>query len=88
VALLATGFNSKPSKSHDSARSKMLNADRPKDWTTRVDYRNGMVHIRAEVLEKPDGGAPTTWTSPSETLFGNSRATFGARLSDSTTIKT
>jgi quercetin dioxygenase-like cupin family protein len=27
-----------------------------------VDYRNGTVHIRAEVLEKPDGGAPTTWT--------------------------
>ncbi|HVK12744.1 MAG TPA: hypothetical protein VM597_28595 [Gemmataceae bacterium] len=40
----------------------MLNAERPKDWTAPVDYRNGTVHIRAEVLEKPEGGAPTTWT--------------------------
>jgi NADPH:quinone reductase-like Zn-dependent oxidoreductase len=27
-----------------------------------VDYRNGTVHIRAEVIEKPAGGTPTTWT--------------------------
>lgn len=54
--------NSKPSKSHYYVRDKMLNADRPKDWTSPVDYRNGTVHIRAEVLEKPEGGAPTTWT--------------------------
>ncbi len=54
--------NSKPSKSHYYVRDKMLNADRPKDWTTPVDYRNGTVHIRAEVIEKPEGGAPTTWT--------------------------
>jgi hypothetical protein len=54
--------NSKPSKSHYYVRGKMLNAERPKDWTSPVDYRNGTVHIRAEVIEKPDGGAPTTWT--------------------------
>ena len=30
--------------------------------TSPVDYRNGTVHIRAEVIEKPEGGAPTTWT--------------------------
>lgn len=54
--------NSKPSKSHYYVRGKALNADRPKDWTTPADYRNGTVHIRAEVLEKPGGGAPTTWT--------------------------
>jgi hypothetical protein len=54
--------NSKPSKSHYYVRGKMLNADRPKDWTSPVDYRNGTVHIRAEVIEKPAGGAPTTWT--------------------------
>lgn len=53
---------SKPSKSHYYVRDKMLNADRPKDWTTPVDYRNGTVHIRAEVIEKPDGGTPTTWS--------------------------
>ncbi len=54
--------NSKPSQSHYYVRDKMLNADRPKDWTSPVDYRNGTVHIRAEVLEKPEGGVPTTWT--------------------------
>jgi len=27
-----------------------------------VDYRNGTVHIRAEIIEKPAGGQPTTWT--------------------------
>ena len=54
--------NSKPSKSHYYVKGDMLNADRPKDWTTPVDYRNGTVHIRAEVLEKPAGGEPTTWT--------------------------
>jgi hypothetical protein len=54
--------NSKPSKSHYYVRDKALNADRPKDWTSPVDYRNGTVHIRAEVLEKPAGGAPTTWS--------------------------
>src|SRR4051812_50071979 len=53
--------NSKPSKSHYYVRDKMLNADRPKDWTSPVDYRNGTVHIRAQVLEKPAGGAPTPW---------------------------
>jgi hypothetical protein len=54
--------NSKPSKSHYYVRGKMLNADRPKDWTRPVDYRNGTVHIRTEVVEKPPGGEPTTWT--------------------------
>jgi hypothetical protein len=54
--------NSKPSKSHYYVRDKMLNADRPENWTSPVDYRNGTVHIRTEVIEKPDGGAPTTWS--------------------------
>jgi hypothetical protein len=54
--------NSKPSKSHYYVKADKLNPDRPKDWTHPVDYRNGTVHIRAEVLEKPDGGEPTTWT--------------------------
>jgi len=54
--------NSKPSKSHYYVKGDRLNAKRPKDWTSPVDYRNGTVHIRLEVLEKPPGGAPTTWT--------------------------
>jgi hypothetical protein len=54
--------NSKPNKSHYPIRGKMLNPDRPKDWVQPVDYRNGTVHIRIEVIEKPAGGEPTTWT--------------------------
>ena len=54
--------NSHPSKSHYYVTGDMLNSRRPKDWTSPIDYRNGTVHIRLEVLEKPPGGAPTTWT--------------------------
>lgn len=54
--------NSKPSKSHFYVKDKLLNAERPKDWTAPVDYRNGKVYIRLEVIEKPTGGAPTTWS--------------------------
>jgi len=54
--------NSKPSKSHYYVKGDMLNKDRPTDWTAPVDYRNGTVHIRLEVLEKPAGGEPTTWS--------------------------
>src|SRR5262245_7041048 len=52
---------STPSKSHYYVKGPMLNPDRPRDWTSPVDYRNGSVHIRAEILEKPPGNAPTTW---------------------------
>lgn len=54
--------NSTPNKSHFYVKHDMLNPHVPKDWTSPVDYRNGTVHIRLEVLEKPAGGAPTTWT--------------------------
>ena len=54
--------NSKPSKSHYYVKGDMLNKDRPKDWTAPIDYRNGTVHIRLEVLDKPAGSEPTTWT--------------------------
>jgi hypothetical protein len=54
--------NSRPSKSHYYVKADRLNPNRPRDWTAPVDYRNGTVHIRAEVLEKPPGGTPTTWT--------------------------
>ena len=39
-----------------------INPKRPRDWTTPVDYRNGTVHIRTEVIEKPAGSEPTTWS--------------------------
>ena len=54
--------NSKPSPSHYYVRGDRLNAHRPKDWTAPVDYRNGTVHVRLEVIEKPVGGEPTTWS--------------------------
>jgi hypothetical protein len=53
---------SSPSKSHYYVTGEMLNKQRPIDWTSPVDFRNGSVHIRLEVLEKPAGSAPTTWT--------------------------
>jgi hypothetical protein len=53
---------STPSKSHYYVRGDKLNPDRPRDWTSPADYRNGTVHIRTEVIEKPDGEEPTTWT--------------------------
>src|SRR6266849_6345463 len=54
--------NSTPSKSHYYVRENALNPERPRDWTSPVDYRNGTVHIRAEVIEKPAGAEQTTWT--------------------------
>ncbi|MGV3757893.1 MAG: hypothetical protein ACO1QS_21125 [Verrucomicrobiota bacterium] len=54
--------NSKPSKSHFYVKGDRINAERPKDWTAPVDYRNGTAHIRLEVLEKPPGGEATTWS--------------------------
>lgn len=54
--------NAKPNKSHYYVKGDMLNPNRPKDWTSPIDYRNGTVHIRAEIIEKPPGGEPTTWT--------------------------
>jgi hypothetical protein len=54
--------NSKPSKSHFYVKGDMLNPNRPKDWTSPVDYRNGTVHIRIEVLDRPASGEGTQWS--------------------------
>jgi hypothetical protein len=54
--------NSTPSKSHFYVKHDMLNPKTPTDWTSPTDYRNGTVHVRLEVLDKPTGSAPTTWT--------------------------
>ncbi|MDR3406468.1 MAG: hypothetical protein P4L99_28550 [Chthoniobacter sp.] len=54
--------NSKPNPSHYYVKGDRLNPERPKDWTAPVDYRNGTVHVRLEVMEKPAGGEPTTWS--------------------------
>jgi hypothetical protein len=58
----ADALNSKPSQSHYYVKSDSLNAQRPKDWTTPVDYRNGTAHLRLEVLEKPEGRQPASWS--------------------------
>ena len=54
--------NSTPSKSHYYVTGDKLEGDIPKNWISPVDYRNGTVHIRIEVKDKPAGSAPTTWT--------------------------
>jgi hypothetical protein len=53
---------STPSKSHYYVKGDHLNADIPKDWTSPIDYRNGTIHVRIEVLEKPEGHEATTWS--------------------------
>ena len=55
-------FNSKPNQSHYYVKGDRLNPQRPKDWTAPVDYRNGTVHLRLEILDKPAGSQPTTWS--------------------------
>jgi hypothetical protein len=56
-------ISSTPSQSHYYLREDNgLNSERPDDWTSPIDYRNGSVHIRAEIMEKPEGGQPATWT--------------------------
>lgn len=51
-----------PTQSHLFVKAEKFGKDTPKDWTQPVDYRNGSVHIRFEVLEKPAGDVPTIWS--------------------------
>ena len=53
---------STPSQSHYYVREVKLNPKRPHDWTSPVDYRNGTVHIRTEVLDRPASGEATQWS--------------------------
>ena len=54
-------INASPSKSHYYVKSDKLNAQRPTNWMTPIDYRAGKVHIYLEVLEKPAGGQKQGW---------------------------
>ncbi|MCX6381149.1 MAG: hypothetical protein NT023_17035 [Armatimonadetes bacterium] len=54
--------NSTPSKSHYYVTGKAINRKRPLDWTSPVDYRNGTVHIRTEVLDRPVSGEGVQWS--------------------------
>jgi hypothetical protein len=58
----ADADNAVPNKSHYYVKGDMISPNRPHDWTSPVDYRNGTVHIRTEVIEKPAGSENTTWT--------------------------
>ena len=55
-------MNSKPSKSHYYVNEgNWLNKARPINWMAPINYRDGKVHIRAEVLEKPAGDQSAGW---------------------------
>ncbi len=58
----ADADNATPSQSHFYVKGPLISPARPANWLSPVDYRNGTVHIRLEVLEKPAGAEPTTWT--------------------------
>lgn len=51
-----------PTKSHLFVEATSFGKGTPKDWTAPVDYRNGTVHVRIEVLQKPEGDTPTYWS--------------------------
>ncbi|HXI57528.1 MAG TPA: hypothetical protein VNO55_15785 [Polyangia bacterium] len=55
-------ITSTPSKSHYYVTEKnWLNKSRPANWISPVNYRDGKVHIRAEVIEKPPGTQQAGW---------------------------
>jgi hypothetical protein len=58
----ADADNATPSKSHYYVKSDRLNPQTPVDWTKPIDFRNGRVHVRTEVMDKPAGSAETRWT--------------------------
>lgn len=56
-------MNAKPSLSHFYVNEKnFLNTQRPKNWLSPVDYRNGTLHVRTEVFKKPPGDQQVGWT--------------------------
>jgi hypothetical protein len=55
-------INSSPSKSHYYVNEgNWLNKQRPVNWVSPINYRNGTVHIRTEVIEKPPGTQQAGW---------------------------
>ncbi len=55
-------INSSPSKSHYYVNDdNHMNLDRPSDFTSPVNYRDGTIHIRMEVMDRPEGGQQTGW---------------------------
>ena len=62
VTFTLTKEEADATKSHYFVRKEKLSEKTPQDWTSPVDYRSGSLHLRLEVLEKPPGGAKTTWS--------------------------
>jgi hypothetical protein len=55
-------MNAMPNKSHYYVNEgNWLNKARPKNWVSPVNYRDGNVHIRIDVLEKPAGTQQAGW---------------------------
>jgi hypothetical protein len=55
-------MNATPSKSHYYVNEgNWLSKARPGNWVSPINYRDGKVHIRAEVLEKPAGDQSVGW---------------------------
>lgn len=56
-------INAKPNQSHFYINEQnFLNPQRPKNWLSPVDYRNGTLHVRTEVFAKPAGDQQVGWT--------------------------
>jgi hypothetical protein len=56
-------MNAKPDKSHYYVNeSNFLNKNRPTNWLSPIDYRNGTLHVRTEVFKKPPGDQTVGWT--------------------------
>lgn len=51
-----------PTKSHLKLMAKELSKETPKNWSSPLNYADGKVYIRVEVLEKPKGDVPTHWS--------------------------
>ena len=58
----ADADNSTPSKSHYYVKGGLINPGPSARLDVAGGFRNGTVHIRTEVIEKPAGGELTTWT--------------------------
>ncbi|MCM8532825.1 MAG: hypothetical protein NE330_16780 [Lentisphaeraceae bacterium] len=51
-----------PTKSHLKLMASELAKETPKNWSSPLNYADGKVYIRVEVLEKPKGNVPTHWS--------------------------
>ncbi|HEY2903187.1 MAG TPA: hypothetical protein VGL59_21575 [Polyangia bacterium] len=53
---------SSPDKSHYYVYLNRLNPATPRNWMAPINYRNGVVHVRTDVMDKPPGGTNVRWT--------------------------